>query len=98
MSRVLVIIGILSLIHAGYSAAQHRSYLRLVEQDFTGLLPHDILLQTIMSLFVTVLGVLKVSGEFKEIRALDDVKYKNIDTIANRPSFYTFNHRGRLMQ
>lgn len=98
MSRVLVIVGILSLIHSGYSAAQHRSYLRLVEQDFTGLLPLDILLQTVVSLMVTLLGVVKVSGEFKEIRTLDDVKYKNIDTIANRPSFYIFNHRGRLMQ
>jgi len=45
-----------------------------------------------------MMGVVQVSGDFKEIRALDDVKYKNIDTISNRPSFYIFNHRGRLMQ
>ena len=97
MSRVLVVFGLLSLIHAAYSAAQHRSFLRLTEQQFGGLLPLDILLQTIVSLVVTMIGVVKVSGEFKEIRALDDQKYKNIDTIANRPSFYLFNHRGRLI-
>jgi len=98
MSRFLVVVGLLSLLHSAYSAAQHRSYLRLVEQEFQGFLPLDILLQTIVSLVVTMIGVVKVSGDFKEIRALDDVKYKNIDTISNRPSFYIFNHRGRLMQ
>lgn len=97
MSRALVIVGLLSLIHSAFSAAQHRSYLRLIEQEFSGLLPLDILLQTIMSLIITMIGIVKVSGEFKEIRALDDLKYKNIETIYNRPSFYTFNHRGRLL-
>lgn len=97
MSRLLVCVGLLSFLHAAYSAAQHRSYLRLIEQEFGGLLPMDILLQTVVSLIVTMVGVVRVSGEFKEIRALDDVKYKNIDTIVNRPSFYLFNHRGRLI-
>lgn len=97
MSRTLVIIGLLSLTHAAFSAAQHRSYLRLVEQDFSGFLPADILIQTVLSLVITMIGVVYSSGSFKEIRALDDSKYKSIETIVNRPSFYTFNHRGRLL-
>jgi hypothetical protein len=98
MSRWLVVAGLVSLLHSGYSAAQHRSYLRLVEQEFDGLLPFDILLQTLVSLLATLLGIVKISGSLKEIRALDDLKYKSMDTICNRPSFYCFNHRGRLLQ
>ena len=97
MSKLLVVVGLLAFIHAAVSAAQHRSYLRLVEQEFSGLLPLDIILQCIISLVVTMIGVVKVSGEFKEIRALDDLKVKSVETIYNRPSFYIFNHRGRLL-
>lgn len=97
MAKSLVILGLLSLAHAAFSAAQHRSYLRLVEQDFQGFLPVDILLQTVLSLVITMVGVVNSAGSLKEIRALDDSKYNSIETIVNRPSFYIFNHRGRLL-
>ena len=57
--KVAVTCGLLSLFHAAYSAAQHRAYLRMTEQDFTHL-PADILLQIFISLFVTCLGICKV--------------------------------------
>lgn len=97
MSRWLVVVGLLSLFHAACSAAQHRSFLRLVGHEFNGLLPLDIVIQTLVSLLVTMAGIVAQKGEFKEIRALDDSKFKTIETIANRPSFYIFNHRGRLL-
>ena len=97
MSRSLVILGLLSLMHAAFSAAQHRSFLRLVDQSFTGLLPLDIVLQTLLSLLVTMIGVVGRKSDFKEIRALDDSKYKSMETVSNRQSFYIFNHRGRLL-
>lgn len=97
MSRTLVVAGLLSLLHAAFSAAQHRSLLRLMGQEFNGLLPLDILLQTVLSLLITMAGVVGQNSEFKEIRALDDSKYKSIETISNRQSFYVFNHRGRLL-
>lgn len=97
LSHTLVVVGLLSLLHAAFSAAQHRSFLRLMEQDFSGLLPLDIVLQTLLSLLVTMVGVVAQNGDFREIRALDDSKYKSIETINNRQSFYIFNHRGRLL-
>ena len=97
VSRVLVIVGLLSLLHAAFSAAQHRSFLRLMDQGFGGLLPLDILLQTVLSLLLTMAGVVGRNSDFKEIRALDDSKYKSIETMTNRQSFYMFNHRGRLL-
>jgi hypothetical protein len=98
MSKYLVIIGLTSLLHAAYSAAQHRSYLRLAEQEFDGLLPFDVILQALVSLMVAMVGIVSVCGQFKEIRALDDLKDKSLDTIQNRPNFYIFNHRGRLLR
>lgn len=94
----MVIVGLISLLHAAYSAAQHRSYLRLVEQEFNGFLPFDIVIQGLASFIITIMGIVKVCGDFKEIKALDDLKAKNIDSLANRPNFYIFNHRGRLLR
>uniref|UniRef100_A0A0P6E4V5 Membrane magnesium transporter n=1 Tax=Daphnia magna TaxID=35525 RepID=A0A0P6E4V5_9CRUS len=89
------LLGILLLLHAAYSAAQHRSYLRLTEQEFTSL-PADIILQTIFSLLLAVYGVTMVAGDFKEIRSNIDLQKKTWKNLNNRPSFYTFNHRGHI--
>lgn len=40
-----------SLVHCAYSAAQHRSYLRLTGDEFEAL-PLDIVLQTLLSLLL----------------------------------------------
>ena len=90
--------GLLSLFHSAYSAAQHRSYVRLVEQQFNGL-PADIVIQSVVSLLVTIVAIVWLNGsQLKEIRALDDLNEKSVDSINNRPNFYLFNHRGRLLR
>jgi len=96
MSKLLIIIGILSLIHCGYSAAQYRSYLRLIEKDFESL-PFDLIVQALLSLLVSLCGIIQTSSDFKEIRALNELQGRSIETIENRPSFYLFDHRGRLL-
>ncbi|KAE8743926.1 hypothetical protein FOCC_FOCC009389 [Frankliniella occidentalis] len=73
-----------------------RAYLRITEQEFVGL-PIDILIQGIVSLFVTMYGILTLAGEFKEIRSTVDLESKTWETFRNCPSFYTFNHRGRAL-
>ncbi|XP_046448263.1 ER membrane protein complex subunit 5-like [Daphnia pulex] len=95
MNKYIFILGMVLLFHAAYSAAQHRSYLRLTEQEFTSL-PADIVLQTIFSLLLTVFGVTTIAGEFKEIRSNIDLQKKTWKNLNNRPSFYTFNHRGHI--
>lgn len=42
-------------------------------------------------------GVLKIAGEFKEIKASADLKEKSWDSYKNQPSFYSFNHRGKSL-
>ncbi|KAJ8965161.1 hypothetical protein NQ314_004304 [Rhamnusium bicolor] len=91
--RAILTIGFLSLFHAAYSAAQHRSYLRLNELDFTHL-PLDIFIQALLSLFIIMYGVLHVAGDFKEIKASAELENKSWETFRNIPSFYIFCHRG----
>lgn len=50
-----------------------------------------------LSLLLTIFAIVWVNGNFKEIKTLDDLKAKNIEYISNRPSFYVFNHRGRIL-
>ncbi|CAH0556454.1 unnamed protein product [Brassicogethes aeneus] len=92
--RFILCVGFLSLSHAGFSAAQHRSYLRLNELDFTHL-PLDIFIQALISLFVIMYGVLQVAGDFKEIKASAELESRSWETFRNVPSFYTYSHRGK---
>ncbi|KAL0131677.1 hypothetical protein PUN28_002903 [Cardiocondyla obscurior] len=94
--KFLTFVGFTSILHAAYSAAQHRSYLRITEQEFTTL-PIDILIQGIASLFVVMYGVMYIAGDFKEIRAVVDLENKSWETLRNLPSFQVFNHRGRSL-
>ncbi|XP_067626210.1 ER membrane protein complex subunit 5 [Eurosta solidaginis] len=96
VNRIILITGLLSLLHAAFSAAHHRTYLRLTEQDWTQL-PVDIVVQTVLSLFVVLYNLIQIVGNFKEIRATVDMQEKSWDTLGNLPSFYTFNHRGRAL-
>lgn len=95
--KLVFFVGFLSLIHAAYSAAQQRTYLRLTEQEFT-MLPLDIIIQSLVSLVATMCGLLHIAGDFKEIRATMELQSKSWDMVGNRPSFYTFAHRGQLFK
>lgn len=70
--KVISIVSLASLIHCAYSAAQHRSYLRLTEQEFTQL-PLDIVIQTFISLVVLIFATTFLAGEFQTIRADKEV-------------------------
>ena len=94
--KLLMIVGLLALLHAAYSAAQHRSYLRLTEQDFTSL-PVDILVQSVVGLYITCHAVIRTLSNFREIRVAGDVEKKTWENFMNRTSFYCFNHRGKKL-
>ncbi|KAL7742149.1 hypothetical protein ACLKA6_018388 [Drosophila palustris] len=95
-NKLLLIAGFASLAHAAFSAAHHRTYLRLTEQEWNHL-PLDIILQTVISLVIVVYNIIQIVGDFKEIRATVDMQQRTWDTLGNFPSFYTFNHRGRAL-
>ncbi|XP_053675327.1 ER membrane protein complex subunit 5 [Anopheles nili] len=95
-NKIQIVLGFLFLLHAAYSAAQHRAYLRITEQEFSEL-PIDIIFQAIASLIFIIYNILQVVGDFKEIRAAVDLQAKSWETLSNIPSFYTFNHRGKAL-
>ncbi|XP_074125523.1 ER membrane protein complex subunit 5 [Sminthopsis crassicaudata] len=92
----LVGLGLFALAHAAFSAAQHRSYMRLTEKEDEDL-PIDIVLQTLLAFAVTCYGIVHLAGEFKDMDATSELKNKTLDTLRNHPSFYVFNHRGRVL-
>ncbi|XP_014223510.1 membrane magnesium transporter 1-B [Trichogramma pretiosum] len=94
--KIITFLGFLSLLHAAFSAVQHRSYLRITEQEFTTL-PIDIIIQGVASLFAVMYGVMHIAGDFKEIRAVVDLENKSWETFRNLPSFQIFNHRGKAL-
>jgi membrane magnesium transporter 1 len=95
IEKFLVAIGLLALLHAAYSAAQHRAYLRLTEQEFT-MLPADVLIQTLVGLFITCCGIVQVVGKFREIRPIADLETRTWDSMSTHVAFYSFNHRGNM--
>lgn len=92
----LVGIGLFALAHAAFSAAQHRSYMRLTEKEDESL-PADIVLQILLAFVVTCYGIVHIAGEFTDMDATSELKNKTFDTLSNHPSFYVFNHRGRVL-
>ncbi|KAG7278084.1 hypothetical protein CRUP_029029 [Coryphaenoides rupestris] len=94
--KSIVGVGLLALAHAAFSAAQHRSYMRLTEKE-NEMLPIDIVLQTLLSFVLTCYGIVHIAGEFKEMDASSELKNRTFDTLRNHPSFYLFNHRGRVL-
>ncbi|XP_028176257.1 ER membrane protein complex subunit 5 [Ostrinia nubilalis] len=94
--KIIVIVGFISLFHSAFSAAQHRSYLRITAQEFTTL-PLDIVVQAVTSLFAVMWGVLNVAGNLREIQAAAELNNIKWETQRNLPSFYIFNHRGRAL-
>ncbi|KAL4631666.1 membrane magnesium transporter 1 [Arapaima gigas] len=93
--KSVVGVGLLALAHAAFSAAQHRSYMRLTEKE-SGTLPIDIVLQTLLAFGVTCCAVVRIAGEFRNMDASSELRNRASDTSRNRPSFYLFDHRGRV--
>uniref|UniRef100_UPI00358DF43C ER membrane protein complex subunit 5-like n=1 Tax=Myxine glutinosa TaxID=7769 RepID=UPI00358DF43C len=94
--QAAVAFGLFALAHAAFSAAQYRAYTRLTEQE-TEDLPLDVVLQALFGLFVTLCGVVNIAGDFKDLDATAELRFKTFENMSNRPSFYSFNHRGKVL-
>ncbi|KAI6183724.1 hypothetical protein M3Y97_00519600 [Aphelenchoides bicaudatus] len=92
--KLVCAISLLSLAHCAYSAAQHRSYLRLAAQPFTGL-PADITIQTLVSLLFAIYACSVIAGDFQQIRTDQKTQKKSWDLIGDRLNFYNFDHRAK---
>lgn len=91
-SRTALVFGLCGLIHAAFSAAQHRSYIRLTEQEYISL-PLDIIFQIFLSFVSVCIGVVGLAGTLKEVEAAAEFREKSWDSLGHHPSFYIFHHR-----
>uniref|UniRef100_A0A8C4QAI1 Uncharacterized protein n=1 Tax=Eptatretus burgeri TaxID=7764 RepID=A0A8C4QAI1_EPTBU len=57
----------------------------------------QVVLQALFGLFVTLCGVVNIAGDFKDLDATAELRFKTFENMSNRPSFYSFNHRGKVL-
>ena len=93
--KVLLGLGLVILFHAAYSTTEWRSITRQQKSESNDQVPLDITIQTLVGIFIAMIGVLNIAGEFKEIRAGVELGQRSWEDVGNRPSFYGFNHRGK---
>ncbi|GMS84981.1 hypothetical protein PENTCL1PPCAC_7156, partial [Pristionchus entomophagus] len=96
LHKVIAAVSFAALLHAAYSAAQHRLYLRLTEQPFTAL-PADIVAQTLASLIFLCWACTHVAGAFQPIRADIANGRRRWDDVGSCLSFVTFEHRAKAL-
>lgn len=46
---------------------------------------------------MSMYGILYLAGDFKEVRAIEELESKTWETLHNTSSFYVFNHRGKVL-
>jgi len=44
---------------------------------------------------MAIFGIIRVAGELKDIHSAAELASKSWETLGNRQSFYSFNHRGQ---
>ncbi|KAH8552110.1 membrane magnesium transporter-domain-containing protein [Umbelopsis sp. PMI_123] len=94
IGRLLSLVGITFLIHSAYSTYEHLSYLNAVDKAESGL-PIEIVAECLISVVVSLVGVVLCAGDLKNILMENEMKKQTIDKLDTAPSFITFNHRGR---
>ncbi|KAG0206605.1 Membrane magnesium transporter 1 [Mortierella sp. GBA30] len=96
LGRIVCLIAFLLLFHSGYSTFEHLSYLKAVDGHESGL-PLDIVIELLTSVAFFGLGIVLVAEDFKEILMETEMAKQSIESLDARPSFYSFNHRGRAV-
>ncbi|ORZ04174.1 membrane magnesium transporter-domain-containing protein [Lobosporangium transversale] len=94
--KLACLFGFLLLFHSGYSTFEHLSYLKAVDGHESGL-PTDIVVELLVSVAIFGLGIVLVADNFKEILMETEMAKQSIESLDARPSFYSFNHRGRAV-
>ncbi|KAI9305804.1 membrane magnesium transporter-domain-containing protein [Cunninghamella echinulata] len=90
--KVIALIATLFLFHSAFSTYEHLAYLRAVDQNEASL-PIDIVVECIVSAFITLFGVILSTAPFKNILLEAEIMKMTIDKVDTQPSFITFNHR-----
>eukprot|EP00884_Botryococcus_braunii_P020654 jgi/Botrbrau1/7272/Bobra.0318s0010.1 len=93
-SGLAVTAGITIFLYAGYTMIQHRSMLKLTQEEFTKV-PSEVILELAIAAVFCLWGSLGLAGNLEPISALH--AQGGLDTYEYRPDFASFNHRGHLL-
>ncbi|CAB4390159.1 unnamed protein product [Rhizophagus irregularis] len=96
IGKILGWIGFITLIHSTYSTYEHLSYLKAVEKAND--MPIEITVECLFSVIIFAISVILVAGPLNPILMKSEMVKKSIDKVDTRPSFNTFNHRGRIIK
>ncbi len=89
MSKLLYSLGLVMLLHAGYSAKTHLSFLKSVGTA-EDLLPLDILLELALSLVFCCIALTGISGSFQPVLLKEELSKKCMPSV--HPGFIRFDH------
>ncbi|KAJ3074467.1 Membrane magnesium transporter 1 [Quaeritorhiza haematococci] len=66
LGRLVYTIGLIFLFHSGYSAVEHLAYVKVVGKSESRL-PTDIVVECLLGLIVSSIGIVLVAGRLKPI-------------------------------
>ncbi|KJA28050.1 hypothetical protein HYPSUDRAFT_178203 [Hypholoma sublateritium FD-334 SS-4] len=94
LGRAFLLLATIGIFHAAYSTYEHLSYLKALERP-EGPIPQEIILETLFSLFLGILGACLNTPDFKEITWSSEMRKHKIDEMDSRLGFASYVNRGK---
>ncbi|TDH74054.1 hypothetical protein CCR75_008183 [Bremia lactucae] len=97
VGKLLIAVGALLLVHAGYYSVQYEFYVKLTETVDAPMPPYEVVIELGIAFVLSLAGVLLTSGELLPIRSNDAMQSRALASMVSSPDFYVFNHRGAAL-
>ncbi|KAF1333347.1 Membrane protein, partial [Globisporangium splendens] len=105
--KLLIALGSLLLLHAGYYSVKLLTYLLLlfVDAEYVKLTevtdakmpPFEVVVELLLSFVLSLIGVLITSGEVLPIRSSGALHARSLPDVISSPEFHVFNHRAKAL-
>ncbi|ORZ32749.1 membrane magnesium transporter-domain-containing protein [Catenaria anguillulae PL171] len=92
--RLVILLSLALLAHAGYSAFEHIAYLKSTDRVQDGL-TLDIVLEALVATALCLVGLVLVADPLMEIALESELSKQSRDVFDARPSYRSLGHRGR---
>ncbi|KAJ3560546.1 hypothetical protein NP233_g10768 [Leucocoprinus birnbaumii] len=93
-ARTLILLAVVSLLHAGYSGYEHLSRLKALGQPQEAL-PKDIAFETLLGAILGIIGAALYGSPLKQISWASEMRQHKIDEMDARVGFASYTHRGK---
>ncbi|KAI0288405.1 magnesium transporter [Russula brevipes] len=96
LGRLLLTIATVALFHAAYSTYEHLSHSKALGRP-EGSLPSSIVLESLVALFLGIVGACLKAPPLKEITWASEMRTRTIDDMDSRMGFANFETRGKIL-